>query len=305
MRAAIVQNAARIIADAGVRARGRQRQVLLSAPVATGAAPTAAAERETLKALEEETVVLQRRVAELSLTMERMDQELKAARAAKADAEKAAHAAAEQARADAAAATPWNKLRSWADENWPLPVVFPALILLIAAMLLGQRRGGATATRVPAPINGTDAFDSTYMGDPSALGSLTAGAGGATPVPREVETRTNLIAPAEATHPAPGPEFHYGPELSFDHDLVEEYSAYSTLEREQPGIVARLTRAWGTPKALEKVQDYLLTPRHGGRALSRGAIAELKLLQAIAFERLAGQTSEMLARSGNAKPSPA
>ena len=36
MRAAIVQNAARIIADAGVRARGRQRQVLLSAPVATG-----------------------------------------------------------------------------------------------------------------------------------------------------------------------------------------------------------------------------------------------------------------------------
>ena len=172
----------------------------VAAPVAPGAAPTAAAERETLKALEEETVVLQRRVAELSLTMERMDQELKAARAAKADAEKAAHAAAEQARAIAAAATPWSKLRSWADENWPLPVVFPALILLIAAMLLGQER--RRATRVPAPINGTDAFDSTYMGDPSALGTLTAGAGGATSAPREVETRINLITRAEATHPA-------------------------------------------------------------------------------------------------------
>jgi hypothetical protein len=274
-----------------------------AAPAKRGTARTAAAEREALKALEEETVVLERRVAELSLTMEQMDLELKAARAAKAEAEKAARAATEQARAATAAATPWSMLRVWAEENWPLPVVFPALILLIAAMLLGQQRRGAT--RVPASITGTptDAFDSTYVGDPSLFGSLTAGAGVAAPGPKGVDTKANVITSIAPTPSAPVPEFHHGPERTFDYEVVGEYSGYSTLEREQPSIVARLTSAWGTQKAVEKVQDYLLTPRRGGRALSRGAIAELKLLQAIALEHVAGQDSEMLARAGDGKPS--
>ena len=267
-------------------------------PVATTAAAKAAAERETLKALEEETVVLQRRVAELSLTMERMDQELRAARTAKAEAEKAARETTEQARAVAAAATPWSMLRAWAEQNWPLLVAFAALILLIAAMLLSKQGRGPLSVSTP-----TDAFDSTYVGDPSLLGSPTASAGEATSRPKKVEMKANVIKPVEATPLAPVPEFRYGPELSFDHEVVDEYSAYSTLEREQPGIVARLMSAWGTPKAAEKVQDYLLRPRRGGRALSRGAIAELKLLQAIALEHVGGQDSEMLARTGDVKPS--
>ncbi len=233
-----------------------------------------------------------------------MDQELKAARAAKAEAETAARAATEQARAVAAAATPWSMLRAWAEENWPLLVAFPALILLIAAMLLSQRPRGAIL--IPAPIIGTraDAFDSTYLGDPSALGSPTAGADEAASAPKEIETPGKAIARVAATPLVPVPDFHSDPELAFDYEVVktaEEYSAYSTLEREQPGIVARLTHSWGTPKAVDKLQDYLLTPRRGGRPLSHGAIAELKLLQAIALERLAGQSSEMLPRTGEGK----
>src|SRR6266568_2004545 len=145
----VVAAPVRSVATPAARASDRPRlQVSRSVgdagatPVATTAAAKAAAEREALKALEEETVVLQRRIAELSVTMERMDQELKAARAAKAEADEAARVATEQARAVAAAATPWSMLRAWAEENWPLLVAFPALILLIAAMLLSQRPRG-------------------------------------------------------------------------------------------------------------------------------------------------------------------
>ena len=109
-----------------------------------------------------------------------------------------------------------------------------------------------------------------------------------------------------AAQPAPVPEFKYDPELLFDFDVeqaAEESSAYSTLEREQPGIVAKLTSAWGTPEAAVRLEHYILTPRHGGRAMSRNAIAELKLLQAIALEHVGGQDSEMLARTGDVKPS--
>ena len=87
------------------------------------------------------------------------------------------------------------------------------------------------------------------------------------------------------------PEFKYDPDLLFDYDVrqaAEEASAFSTLEREQPGIVAKLTGAWGTPEAAVRLEHYILTPRRGGRAMSRSAIEELKLLHSIARERAQG-----------------
>ena len=298
-----------------------------AAPVAASAATKAAAEREALKAMEEETVVLQRRIAELSVTMERMDQELKAARAAKAEAEQAARVAAEQAaRAaaeKAAAATPWSVLRAWTEENWLLAIAFAALIVLIVALLLSKRR---RPVLVAAPVTATqaDAFNPMDLGEPSVPGTSTVNPDGFTLEPEEDRTVPSVVprvatpaglsrvatpatgarAPTPpAAEPAPVPDFKYGPDLLFDYDVeqaAEESSAYSTLEREQPGIIAKLTSTWGTPEAAVRLEHYILTPRRGGRTLSRNAIAELKLLQAIAAEHTAGHSSETR-RPGDAK----
>src|SRR5439155_2232074 len=132
-------------------------------PVATTAAAKAVAEREALKALEEETVVLQRRIAELSITMERMDQELKAARAEKAQAEQAARVAAQQAARTAAekaaAATSWSALQAWAGENWQMLLAVPTLILIIAALLLARRRRDNVLVAAPITATQADAFN--------------------------------------------------------------------------------------------------------------------------------------------------
>ncbi|TMG83634.1 MAG: hypothetical protein E6H78_11790 [Betaproteobacteria bacterium] len=274
-----------------------------AAPVTTSPASKAAAEREALRALEEETVVLQRRVAELSLTMQRMDEEIRAARAARAEAEQAARVAKEQA----AAATPWGMLQTWMQENGLLLGAFAALIVLIAALLLSRRR--RQAVFVPAPITATqaEAFNPMDLGEPSVPGIPTLSVE-APWLSKEVDTERHARPPVAATRaearasPAPPvPEFRYDPELAFDYEMAktaEEYSGYSALEREQPGIVARLTIAWGTPDATAKLQDYLLTPRRIGKSLSREAIAELKLLQTIALEHAAADVT-IPPRGGN------
>jgi len=299
-------------------------------PVATTAAAKAAAEREALKALEEETVVLQRRIAELSVTMERMDQELKAARAAKAEADEAARVAVEQAARRAAekvaAASTWSVLRAWAEDNWQMLLGVPTLILIIVALLLSRQR--RKVVLVAAPLTATQAatFNPMDLGEPSVPGrsfdpeeftlepdedrtqppavprvATPAGisrvatpAGVSRVVTAATAARVAALPAAERvpTQPAPVvPEFKYDPDLLFDYDVkqaAEEASAFSTLEREQPGIVAKLTSAWGTPEAAVRLEHYILTPRRGGRALSSNAIAELKLLHAIAHERAQG-----------------
>ena len=295
-------------------------------PVATTAATKAAAESETLRALEEETVVLQRRIAELAVTMERMDQELKAARAERAEAERvAAEQAARTAAAKTAAATPWSVLRAWTEENWLLASAVPALIVLIVALLLAKRRRDAVLVTAPMTATQADTFNPMDLGEPSVPGTSTPELEEFTLDPDEVRTQPPVVprvampggisrvatpptvaraATPPAAQPAPVPEFKYDPELLFDYDVeqaAEESSAYSTLEREQPGIVAKLTSAWGTPEAAVRLEHYILTPRHGGRAMSRNAIAELKLLQAIALERAQGLSNQTLPHAGNGK----
>jgi hypothetical protein len=269
-------------------------------PVA-GVAPTAAAEREALHSIEEQTVVLQRQIAELTLAMEGMQNELRLAQAARAEAEKLARTATE--RAEPAKPAPGATLRTWAEANWPLLVLFPALIVVVAALLVSKRRRDALL--VPAPMTATqaEAFNPADLGEPSVPGppmlqdieAVVA----SSPVlkrppviPPPVVARPHVIPPPFVEPPSAAvPEFKYDPGLAFDNDVEQqaaESSAYSVLEREQPGIVARLTDIWGTPHAQAKLQDYLLTPRRAGRALSRGAIEELKLLHAIAVEQAGG-----------------
>ena len=303
-------------------------------PVGASAATKAAAETEALKALEEETVVLQRRIAELSVTMERMDQELKAARAAKAQAEEEARVAAEQATRAAAqraaAATPPSTggLQPWLEANWPLLAAFLGVIALLVGMLVRSRR----PVLVQAPLTATqaDTFNPMDLGEPSVPGTsldpeeftlepdpdrtqppavprVATPAGISRVVTAATAARVAALPAAERvpTQPAPVvPEFKYDPELLFDYDVeqaAEESSAYSTLEREQPGIVAKLTSAWGTPEAAVRLEHYVLTPHRGGRTLSRNAIAELKLLQAIALERAKGLGDDIVPRAGNGK----
>jgi hypothetical protein len=265
----------------------------------SGAASTAAAEREALHSIEEQTVVLQRQIAELTLAMEGMQKELRLAQAARAEAEKVASAATEPG----AAATPWAMLRAWTVENWTLLVAFPALIALIGAILLIRRR--REVVLVPTPITATqaEAFNLVELGEPSIPETATVSDEEALVPSRQVNARPRVIPPVAT--PVPVPEFHHDVELGFDHEVVktaEDYSAYSTLEREQPGMVAKLTNVWGTPQAAAKLQDYVLTPRRSGRPLSHGAIAELKLLQAIALELVADEGAEKLPRTGDGKP---
>lgn len=275
-------------------------------PAKPGAAQLSAAESETLKALEEETVVLQKRIAELSLTMEQMQKELLAAKTARDEAEKAAREAKQRA---AAAPPPSSETRILADVNWPLVVVVLGLIALLAAVVHMRRK----PVLVPAPITAAqeEAFNPADLGEPSVPQFPTTGGKLSVPELTEVDTlppavrvatpaglppiaMPATVAPA-STPPAPVPEFKYDPELMFDFEVektAEAYSEYSTLEREQPGIVAKLTSTWGSPEAAVRLEHYLLTPRRGGKPLSREAMAELKLLQTLARD-FAGGYSEL------------
>src|SRR5207244_8731809 len=81
--------------------------------------PPAPSERELTRAVEVETAVLQRRVAELSLMVERMQQDLRDAQAARTAAEQAARVASEKA---AAATSPWVVWSICEEGHWPLLV---------------------------------------------------------------------------------------------------------------------------------------------------------------------------------------
>jgi hypothetical protein len=297
-QAGAVKRASRIVAStppatpraakASARPRLQVSRTLVdttTAPV-SGAAPSAAAEREALRTIEEQTVVLQRQIAELSLAMERMQQELLAARAAKAEAEKNTRVAVE--RAAAAATSPWAAMRAWAAVNWPLLVLTPAAILLLAAALHRRR-----PVLVPAPITAAQAvaFNRADLGEPLVPGPEPLPNDEALVAPMPSKPRSHVIPPAFADPPSAAPEVKHDPELSFDYEVRQtayESSAYSTLEREEPGIVGRLTYSWGTPTAAAQLENYLLTPRRGGRRLSFDAVEELKLLRMIALERASG-----------------
>ena len=273
--------------SAGPRLQVSRTADYAAMPPVAGSPPSSAAEREMLRTVEEQAVVLQKQIAELTLAMERMQQELVAARAARDEAEKAAAPAA--ARPAVAASSP--AVRSWMTDNWPLLVLVPALIFLIAALLVKQRR--RESPRIPAPLTPAqaEAFNLADLGEPSVPGHPDFRNAEIVVTSRFADKPPRMIRSAILDPTASVTEPKYDPGIAFDYEVeqaAEESSAYSILEREQPGIIARLTDTWGTPYAEQKLQDYLLTPRRGGRVLSRGAIEELKLLHAIAIEHSGG-----------------
>jgi hypothetical protein len=179
-------------------------------------------------------------------------------------------------------------LRAWARENWALLVLLPVLAGLIAALLVQRRRERPMITP-PFTAVQAEAFNPADLGEPSvprsdSVADEEAVVASITDTYRRHMNRPVSVGPSEVNKPA---EHGQDPGITFDDDVrktAEESSAYSVLEREQPGLVAQLVASWGTPRAAKQVETYLLTPRPGARALSRGAIEELKLLRSIAVE---------------------
>jgi hypothetical protein len=127
-----------------VRPAGDQPRLTVSsaAPLPSGDPRTAnasveqaRAQQELANALEAETVVLQRRIVELTAMVERMQEELRIAEAAqRPSADQAAKAPAPTPSPEPAKSSPWS------DQNWLLLSAIGGLPLLIALGLLWRRR---------------------------------------------------------------------------------------------------------------------------------------------------------------------
>ena len=154
-----------------VRSAAPRLRISAAPPQAAGtsAGPAAAArsevqaQAELAQALEAETVVLRQRIAELSAMVERMDQDIRAAAAARLAAE------------EAAKASPMAVAVRWWDANWPVFAAIIGLAALVAGGLLLRRR------RVPVPAGEwpitrvrDDRFPASALYEPVA-GSMTQG----------------------------------------------------------------------------------------------------------------------------------
>ncbi len=134
-------------------------------PSATPSAE-AQAQAELAQALEAETVVLRQRIAELSAMVDRMDQEIRAATAARLAAEAAANA------------SPLAAAVRWWDANWPVFAAIVGLAALVAGGLLLRRRRVPVATgEWPITRVRDDRFAPSSLYEPVG-GSLTQGGAG-------------------------------------------------------------------------------------------------------------------------------
>ncbi|HET7096944.1 MAG TPA: hypothetical protein VFJ68_06090 [Casimicrobiaceae bacterium] len=124
------------------RTAGDQPRLSVSSAAPAAAAPNASnaererAQQELANALEAETVVLQRRIVELTTMVERMQQELREAEAA----QRAAADVAAKAPAPPSPPTALAKASAWTDQNWPLLAAIAGLPLLLALGLLWRQR---------------------------------------------------------------------------------------------------------------------------------------------------------------------
>jgi len=133
----------------------------------------AQAKQELANAIEAETVVLQQRIAELSATIEQLQQELKAS-------EIADRATAEAAKAPPppAPAPEPPPPAAWWEANWPLLAMIIGLPLLIAGGLLWKRRQEAAARGADwhaARVSAARTVAETAQREAPALRSAAAG----------------------------------------------------------------------------------------------------------------------------------
>jgi hypothetical protein len=232
-----------------------------------------AGEPPSTAAVEVETIVLQRRVAELSEMVQRMQQDLRAAQAARDAAEAAAKA------------TPLAKLERRVGDDWPLFVALIVLAALLIAVWSYRRRVPAWALGKVTPIE-TDSFAPTLMPEPPAV-DTTRGGSTAPPPATDPATEARAATPVASQAGPPSSEFGNDLDLGFEEDLVrnaEHQAAFSAIEREYPRLVAKLIRTWGRPDVVANLRDVLISPRVGAKPLSRDAVSELMLLQSIAIE---------------------
>ena len=211
--------------------------------------------------LEAETVVLQRRIAELSATLATMEADLRRATAARQAAEHSAKLP---------AAKPWGP---WA---WLIALVPLAALLESARRRIRSRQPPPQSL---APLDTPSMFDAgTFGGEPSTIGSLDEAANTSTFGPA-----VRSAAAAAAAAPPPSDD-----EASFEEDLLryaEQRSAYSVLEREHPKVIASIVRDWGKPKVIAYLREILVSPRRTSIGFSRAAVSDLTFLQGLAMER--------------------
>jgi hypothetical protein len=240
-----------------------------------GRNPSGGAAPASVEDVEVETVVLQRRVAELTEMVQRMQHDLHTAQLARDAAEAMAKA------------TPLAVLERWAGGDLTL---FGALIVLIALLIASSshRRRASARTFWPAIPLETDSFAPTLVPESTIVGtnretSMTA------PSPplrdRATHASTATAVASQARPSASG--FRDDLSVAFEEDLVtnaERHAALSAIERECPSMVEKLTRRWGRPELIAYLRDVLVCPLAGTKPLSREAVSEVILLQSIAME---------------------
>lgn len=226
---------------------------------------------EIRREVEAETLVLQRRIAELSTALERMQEELREATAAREAAQRTATAAAD--------ASPSVRI---GPDRWPITLLCGLAALTLAAVLIRLRRGSRPA--LPA-FAGDDAAAADDM--PAAVGM-------------EDETafsshRRVSMTPAPVASPSEVDETRAADEDSFEEELLryaEHASAYTALERQQPKVIAALIRDWGSPKVIAYLRELLVSPRSGPRQFTGEAVSDLMFLQGLAMERAGYQPDD-------------
>jgi hypothetical protein len=213
--------------------------------------------------IEAETVVLQRRVAELSATLERMQADLQEATAARESAERSMKAAATSPRQPSA---------------WLVGVVLLAGLLVLAAVIARARRSSPLLIDLgPPTVTGAGTFEPARVDTDDAAVATPRRVAATLAALDETEAGASFAAPAMAEQDA-----------SFDEDLLryaQQTSGYSVLEREHPKIIASVVRDWGKPKVIAYLREILVSPRKATGGFSRDAVSDLMLLQGIAMEK--------------------
>ena len=227
----------------------------------------AKSDQEARREIEAETIVLQRRIAELSGTLARLDGDLRRATAARDAAERAARASVPQAR-EARSRNPFLALA--------------AIVLALALLVVRARRAPSLSSL------GVTGLAASTLGHTST--DLLAEAPRDDAPPVRAERLPTPPAPANDSGPrVPGPSLALSDEEeTFDDDLIryaEQRSEYSALEREHPRIVASVVRDWGRPKVIAYLRDLLVSPRKASGKFSREAVSDLMFLQGLAMER--------------------
>ena len=265
-------------------------------PPDTDASDATAAQRQELAAtLEAETIVLRQRVAELTATVDRMQQEIVAAQALQA-----ARIAAENA---AKEASPQATMNRWWNDGWPFVAVVIGLAALIATGLSLRRRRAfargrdrrldappaerAAPPALPAP-QGPDSRGSPTAMAVSELSHVTEEAGvylALNRVDRAIEVLQQHIRTAQGSLPA---AWMMLLDLYRSHDrgqdfreLAQEFHrrfnaatpSWDTFPHHDDGdrgleafphVVQQLVAAWGTPEC-RALLDRLLHDNRDGR----------------------------------------